>query len=405
MNAVRLADGIYRLGANISKDDLFEGMWPIPDGVSLNSYIVRGEKTVLIDLVRDWQQAPEKIRAQLESIGFSFETLDYLVLNHLEPDHTGWLSYLRELNPGLQIVTTEKGVPLVKTLYRITENVRAVKSGDTLELGGDRRLVFEEVPNVHWPETMVSYEPGSGILFSCDAFGSYGAVGDKVFDDELSEVEHAFYERESLRYYANIVASFSVFVQRAVKKLEGLEVKMICPSHGIIWRAHPERIVERYVKFASYLSGPAEPEVTVIWGSMYGNTAAALQKVVEGIEAEGVPVTVHRVPDEDVSHVLASAWKSAGIVLGMPTYEYRMFPPMANVLDMFDRKHVYGRKAFRFGSFGWSGGAQKELDGFAEKLKWSFLPPVEWQGAPTEEHLAAAYGRGRELAVAVKSGS
>ena len=102
MNAVRLADGIYRLGANISKDDLFEGMWPIPDGVSLNSYIVRGEKTVLIDLVRDWQQAPEKIRAQLESIGFSFETLDYLVLNHLEPDHTGWLSYLRELTRGFR---------------------------------------------------------------------------------------------------------------------------------------------------------------------------------------------------------------------------------------------------------------------------------------------------------------
>ncbi len=402
MNATKLAEGVYRLGANITNDDLFEGMWPIPDGVSLNSYVVKGEKSALIDLVRDWDHAPEKIQEQLESMGLRFEDLDYLVLNHLEPDHTGWLCKVREMNPSLRIVTTEKGVPLVRALYKIEENVQAVKSGDSIDLGGGKTLVFYEIPNVHWPETMATFEPSTGILFSNDAFGSYGSV-EKVFDDELSEEEHRFFEEETLRYYANIVASFSTFVQRAIDKLGGLTISMICPSHGIIWRKDVSRIVDRYVRLASYYAGPAEPEVTVIYGSMYGNTARVLDPLVEAIRAEGVPVTVHRVPDEHVSYVLGSAWKSSGLVLAMPTYEYRMFPPMANVLDMFGRKHVQHRKVLRVGSFGWSGGAQKEYDQLVEKLKWEHLEPVEWQGAPDPEHIDRIREQGRELARQVRA--
>ncbi len=401
MQATPIANGVYLLSANIQNGDLFEGIWPIPDGVSLNSYIVRGEKCAMIDLVRDWNDAPQAIEKQLDSIGLGFRDIDYLIMNHLEPDHTGWLGGLVQRNPRVKILTTKKGKEMTKNFYGMDDNVDVVGSGDSLDLGG-KKLVFEEAPNVHWPETMVTYDPDTGVLFSCDAFGSFGKLGNSVFDDEISAEEHEFFERESLRYYANIVAGFSVFVQRAITKLAGLTINVIGPSHGIIWRENPGTIIDRYQLYASYMNGPAEPEVTVVWGSMYGNTQAMLNSVVQGIRSEKVPVHVHRVPNEDVSYPLASAWKSAGMVIGMPTYEYKMFPPMAYVLDVFERKHVWNKKAFRFGSFGWSGGAQKEFDTKTEKLKWDFMEPVEFQGMPEEADLTKARERGRELARAVK---
>ncbi len=403
MKAIKIVDGIYRIGANIENGDMFEGMWPIPHGVSLNCYVVKGEKTALIDLVRDWNDAPLTIKEQLESIPLSFKEIDYLVLNHLEPDHTGWLHDFIKENPRIEILATKKGVELAKAFSGITENIRAVKSGDILDLGDGKELVFEEVPNVHWPETMVTYEKSSNILFSCDAFGSYGSIGAAVFDDELSEEDHEFFYKESLRYYANIVSTFSAFVLKAIDKLKNLEIAMIAPSHGIIWRENPARIVSLYKDFATYMNGPALPEITVIWGSMYGHTEQVLHSVIKGIRSENVPVHIHRVPNEDVSWALADAWKSAGLVFGMPTYEYKMFPPVVYVLDIFGIKHVWNKKVFRFGSWGWSGGAQKDFDVRTEKLKWDFIEPVEWNGTADKEVHECAYQRGKELAKLVKS--
>jgi anaerobic nitric oxide reductase flavorubredoxin len=403
MNAIKMSDGIYRIGANIENGDLFEGMWPIPDGVSLNSYVVKGEKIALVDLVRDWNNAPTVIQGQLSSIGLDFSDIDHLVLNHLEPDHTGWMLGFYGKDPGVQIITTEKGAEVLKGFFGIENNVRVIKSGDTLDLGAGMELLFEEAPNVHWPETMVTYEKSSGILFSCDAFGAYGSVGEAVFDDQISDEEHAFFDRESLRYYANIVSSYSAFVLRAIDKISDLKINMIAPSHGIIWREKPQTIIDKYRRFAEYYKGPAEPEITVVWGSMYGYTQSVLNSVVQGIRSENVPVHTHQVPNEDVSWALASAWKSAGLVFGMPTYEYKMFPPMSAVIDMFARKHVQNKKVFRFGSYGWSGGAQKEFKAMTEKLNWEFLDPVEWHGRADEETHRIAADRGRELAKQVKA--
>jgi flavorubredoxin len=403
MNAIEMSKGIYRIGANIKNGDLFEGMWPIPDGVSLNSYVVKGEKAALLDLVRDWNNAPSVIQGQLSSISLDFRDFDYLVLNHLEPDHTGWMLGFYKKNPGVQIITTKKGAEVLKGFFGIEENVRVIKSGDTLDLGAGKELLFAEAPNVHWPETMVTYEKNSGILFSCDAFGSYGCVREAIFDDQISDEEHAFFDRESLRYYANIVSSFSAFVLRAIDKISDLEINMIAPSHGIIWRENPGTIIERYRKFAQYYKGPAEPEITVVWGSMYGFTQSVLNSVIQGIRSENVPVHVHQVPNEDVSWALASAWKSAGLVFGMPTYEYKMFPPISGVIDMFERKHIQNKKVFRFGSYGWSGGAQKEFQARTEKLNWEFLEPVEWQGSAGDEVHKLAAERGKELARQVKA--
>ncbi|MDR2052802.1 MAG: FprA family A-type flavoprotein [Treponema sp.] len=403
MNAHEISKGIYCLHADIHTTELFEGIWPIPQGVSLNAYLVRGEKTALVDLVRDWTGAPKQIEDALNSVGASFSAIDYLILNHLEPDHTGWLAEFREKNPNAEILSTQKGINLVKSFYKIETGLRPVKDGDTLDLGGGKVLKFFETPNIHWPETMITYETGSGTLFPCDAFGSFGALGGRVFDDEFNAEKHAFFEGECLRYYANIVSSFSVFVEKAIQKLEGLTVNCTAPSHGIVWRKNPQAIIDRYRKYAAYAKKPAEKEIAVIWGSMYGNTKRGLDAAIRGIEAEAVPYTIRRVPDENVSYILADAYRSAGILLAMPTYEYAMFPPMAYVLDIFKRKHIFGKTALRIGSWGWVGGAKKEYDAAMDGLKWNCLEAREWAGSPTEEDLKALEQSGKDLARAVKA--
>lgn len=403
MKAIEIAEGVYRVAANIGSKDLFEGIWPIPDGVSINSYLVKGEKTALIDIVKDWDDALDQVNQQLLDAGTSIDKIDYLVLNHMEPDHTGWLSELKAQNPGLKIYCSKKSVPLIKAFYKIEENVFPVGSGDSLDLGNGKVLAFEDAPNVHWPETMVTFETSTGVLFSCDAFGSYGQVTEHVFDDQLTAVEEELYKAETLRYYANIVSTFSSFVLKAIEKLSGLDIKVIAPSHGILWRKNPEKIVEEYKKLASYHNGPAEKEITFIWSSMYGNTEKLVQPIIDAVEAEGVKIHVHRVPQEHVSFVLADAWKSAGLIFGMPTYEYRMFPPMAYVLDIFDRSHVKFRKIFRFGSFGWSGGAQKQFQQLTEGLKWECVEPVEWQGSADDEVVAKAVAQAKALAREIKT--
>ena len=403
MKAIEIADGVFRIAANVGSKDLFEGIWPIPDGVSINSYLVKGDKTVLIDLVKDWDDALEQVNQQLSDAGTSIGNIDYLVLNHMEPDHTGWLSEMKTQNPELKIYCSKKSVPLIKAFYKIEENVFPVGSGDSLDLGNGKTLVFEDAPNVHWPETMVSFEASTGVLFSCDAFGSFGKVVDHVFDDELTPGEVEFYEKETLRYYANIVSTFSGFVLKAIEKVKALDVKVIAPSHGIIWRKNPQKVIEEYRKYASYHNGPAEKEITFIWSSMYGNTEKLVQPIIDAVEAEGVKINVHRVPQEHVSFVLADAWKSAGLIFGMPTYEYRMFPPMAYVLDIFDRSHVKNRKIFRFGSFGWSGGAQKQFQSLTEGLNWECVEPVEWQGSADAETQAKAVSQAKALAKEIKA--
>ena len=403
MKAVKINEGIYCLPVNLESYKLFEGMWPIPNGISINAYVVQGEKTAMIDLVEDVDDKPADLENELRSISLQAANIDYLVLNHMEPDHTGWLASFHEKNPGLAIYTTAKAANLLQSFYGIEQNVHVIKDGDSLDLGGGKVLHFYETPNIHWPETMMTFEESSGTLFSCDAFGSYGTLNNVFFDDQLSTEQHDFFLNEALRYYANIVAGFSTFVARGIKKLEGLDIKIIAPSHGIIWRENPQAIIDSYARFAGYMNGPAEPEVTVVWSSMYGNTERLVSSIVQGVRSEGLPVHVHRVPDEHVGAVLASAWKSAGLVLGMPTYEYEMFPPMAWALDMFRRKKILNKKVLRFGSAGWSGGAQKELTALTEKLKWDFLEPIEWMGAPTDKEMQLALSQGKKLAKEVKN--
>lgn len=411
MHAVTIKEGVYRFAANLTEDDLdlFEGIWPIPHGVSLNSYFVRGDKGALVDLVCDWDGTPIQIEDQMKEASFSVADVDYVVLNHMEPDHTSWLPHLKKKNPNIKIVCTPKASKLVESFYNIpASECMVVKSGDTLDLGQGKVFTFVEIPNVHWPETMVTYESSSKVLFTCDAFGGFGSIEEAVFDDQMTEGQRKFYYDESLRYYVNIVGAFSQFVLNAIKKVVDLkiEVSVIAPSHGIIYRKNPMEIVEIYQKFATYMEGPCEKEITLIWSSMYGNTQMVVDSIIEGVRSEGVDINIFRVPQDHVSYILPAAYKSSALILGMPTYEYKMFPPMANVIDMFGRKHVWKKKVMRFGSFGWSGGAQKELDELHTqwKLKWDFLEPLEWNGRPDEEVKQRAYDAAKALAKMVKAG-
>ncbi|MFP4376903.1 MAG: FprA family A-type flavoprotein [Spirochaetales bacterium] len=403
MKTTQVTDGIFRLSANVD-EILFESIWPIPNGVSMNSYIVKGEKAAIVDGVCDWDGVPETLYEQLDEMQIKIDDIDYVIMNHLEPDHSGWFDSFLKLRSDVTVVTSEKGADLVKYFYGYEGDIRSVKHGDTLDLGDGRVLMFAEIPNVHWPETIATYDTKSKTLLPCDAFGSFGAVTDKMYDDQLEEKDFAFYENEAERYYSNIVGPFSIFVQRAIDKLKDIEVKIIAPGHGIVWRQDPGRILNDYIRYASYSKGPAKTDVTVLWASMYGMSARGVDPVVEGLKSEGVNVHVHKIPETDWSFAIASVWQSSGVVICTPTYEYKMFPPMAALLEEIGRKKALNRKAFRFGSFGWSGGAQKELDEIMEKnrLKWEFLEPVEFRGAPTEEHLNLIRERGKELAVKVK---
>ncbi|HNR95743.1 MAG: Anaerobic nitric oxide reductase flavorubredoxin [Chloroflexi bacterium ADurb.Bin180] len=402
MPAIEMKPGIWWVGVNVRSHDLFEGLWPIPDGVSLNSYIVKGDKIAIIDLVREWSGSSSNLLQQLETAGIAPADVDYIVANHLEPDHSEFLRNFRRLAPRAEILASPKGIELAQALCGVTEGARAVADGEELDLGAGKKLVFAHIPFVHWPDTMVTYEPNSQVLFSCDAFGGFGALKGILYDDEVLPEDQDFYYREMLRYYANIVANFAKPVQRAIDKLKGIPVSVIAPSHGLVWRSDPGEVVQRYLRFAGYSGGQCEKGITLLWSSMYGNTKAVTDAVMRGVAREGVPMEVFEVPLADHSYILASVFKNKGIIVGAPTYEVKMFPPMAQVLDSIARKRMTGRKAFHFGSFGWSGGAQKEFETVAEELKWELSESLEFRGAPSSEDLSKAEDLAAAFARAIR---
>jgi anaerobic nitric oxide reductase flavorubredoxin len=398
MHATQTAKDIYQLSVNV-ENILFEGLWEIPNGVALNSYIIKGEKTAIVDGVCGWDGVPEQLYGLLDKLDIDPRSIEYLIINHMEPDHSGWIEDFKQIKKDFKVICSKKSAELLDHFYGHTENVVSVSDGDTIDLGRGHVLQFYEIPNVHWPDTMVTFDTLTGTLFTCDAFGSFGKAEESNYDDMLSEEQLAFYEKEAVRYYANIVAAFSAPVKKAIEKCAGLPIKIIAPGHGIVWRKDPARIVEFYSRLAAYGKTPAKEEITVIWGSMYGMTEKAVQRAVKVLAEENIPYHVHRVPETSWGTILASAWTSTGIILAMPTYEYKMFPPVAAVLDEMGKKRIQSRIAFRMGSYGWSGGAQKELEEILAKnrMDWDFIEPVEFRGNASQEDLNNIEDKVREL--------
>jgi len=373
-----IKDGVYLLRHFKDKDTLFEGCWPIKDGVSINSYLIVGSK---MKAVIDYTEHGSSFDEELRSVGVKIEDVDALILNHMEPDHTGGLGEVFRRNPNIKVYCTKVSSTEVLALYGYA-NCIPVKDGDEIDLGG-RVLSFYSAPNVHWPDTMVTYSKDDGLLFSCDAFGSFGEYA-HVYDDELDDKEKALLKTETERYYANIVSSFSRFVLAAIKKLSALDIRMILPSHGIIWRKNPGHVVSWYERLASYAEGPREKEVAIIYASMYGNTLPYVEILKEIAKREGIPVHLVRIPDEHVSYALEKAWRSEAIVVAAPTYEMALFPEMAAALDIFARKGIKKRKAMYFGSSLWSGGAAKEFKAIAERMELDVVDAIEFRGRGNE---------------------
>lgn len=404
MKVSQVTDDIIQLSVNI-ENILFEGIWEIPNGVSLNSYIIKGEKIAIVDGVCGWDGVPEHLYELLAKADVSPEDIDYLIINHMEPDHSGWIESFRKINPNFKVACTKKACDLLGAFFAHTDNITCVGDGDTLDLGNGHVLSFAEIPNVHWPDTMVTFDQKTGTLFTCDAFGSFGKVTTSNYDDELTEEELEFFEKEAVRYYANIVGPFSLPVKKAIEKCATLPIKIIAPGHGLVWRKNPQRIIDDYSRYASYHKDGARAEITLIWGSMYGNTEKAVKYAIDILEKEQITYHVHQVPQTSWGTVLASVWTSLGVILAMPTYEYKMFPPMASALTEIGNKKAYNRKAFRFGSYGWSGGAEKELEEIvsSKRMNWTFLESVEFMGAPSEEDMELIGERIKELVKEVKA--
>lgn len=398
MQPVEICNNIFWIGVNDDRTELFEGLWPIKqEGISYNSYLIKGAKTVLVDLCKDLFQ--EEYLASLKTL-VDPAKIDYLVVNHMEPDHSGALRAFRETAPQAVILTTQKAVKMLEDFFGIKDAVRVVADGDTLDLGS-HQLKFVTAPMVHWPETMMTCETTNGILFSCDAFGGFGKLTNGIFDDDYSDL--AFYEKESLRYYANIVAAFSKPVLNAGEKLASMKINTVAPSHGLIWRKDPARIISLYLKWSEYGKGSAQKGVTLIHGSMYGNTGRMALAVRKGLEDANIPIEVFDVTTTHPSYILPSLWVNQGVAIGAPTYEGSLFPTMAQVLLMAEFKRVFHKDAIYFGSFGWGGGATRYLNAQFEKMKWQLLDTLEFPGEPKPETLDQAVEFGKRFGERIKS--
>jgi flavorubredoxin len=382
MPPVEIRPDVYWIGVNDRTTDLFEGLWPITrEGVSYNAYLIDDERKAIVDLSKALKT--DDFLDQIDQV-VDLSDLDYVVINHMEPDHSGVLRTLRRVAPEATLLGTQKTREMIEAFYGITEGIRVVGDGETLSLG-DHTLRFVTTPFVHWPETMMTYEVEGEILFSCDAFGGYGALRGGIFDDQCTDFD--FYEREALRYYVNIVALFSRPVLSAIKKLSDVPVSVIAPSHGLVWRENPGRIVELYRHWAQYAGQPGDVGVTLIYGTMYGNTEEMMNAVAQGISSEGVPVDIFDARHTHVSYILPSLWMRRGVMVGAPTYEGSLFPPVAETLRMAAAKRIRNKTATYFGSYGWSGGAQREFGELVDQLKWEMTEPFAFSGGPTRDDL------------------
>lgn len=365
----KISDRIYYIGVNDFDKVLFEGLWPLPYGVSYNSYLVVNEKVALIDTVEAGFE--EEFLANVhEAIGE--RAIDYLVVNHMEPDHSSLIAYMLEKYPSLQIVANAKTVPMLQGYYGTPqERILVMKEGDSLCLGSCS-LSFHMIPMVHWPETMVTWLAEEGTLFAGDAFGTFKAVDEEVIDNEDTFEE---YRDEMIRYYSNIVGKYGTPVQTALKKLSGLEIKRICSTHGPVWETSIPQVVALYDKMSRY---EVERGVCIVYGSMYGNTAAAADALAMELEARGIPYAIHDLACNNagelgVSGALRDVFKYDTIVVGSPTYNNGIFPPVETFMKALQARLIKGRRFFAFGSYTWSGASVSLLNAMAESMGYDIL--------------------------------
>lgn len=355
-NVRKIAEDLYWVGASDRRLALFENVYPLSDGVSYNSYLYVDEKTVLLDTVDHSvsRQFLENVKGVLGE-----RTLDYVIVNHMEPDHCAVIEELMIRYPNLHVIGNAKTIGMIKQFYDFDVDSRAeiVKEGDTFSTG-KHELKFVMAPMVHWPEVMVTYDMTDNILFSADAFGSFGALSGNLFTDE-TEFGCAELD-EARRYYTNIVGKYGMQVQALLKKVSALEIKMICPLHGLIWRENLGTFIEKYQTWSTYM--PEEKSVLIVYGSVYGNTENAAEILAGKLADKGIKnIKVRDISKTDISYVLADAFKYSHIVFAAATYNNGIFTPMEGLLHDIKAHNLQNRTIALIENGSWAPAAGKQM--------------------------------------------
>lgn len=389
-----ITNGIHYVGVNDRHKHIFEGLWPLPYGVSYNSYIIADEKIALVDTVEAdfFTQYLDNIRSVIGD-----RPIDYIIVNHMEPDHSGSLTLIKKYYPNAKIVGNKKTFGMMQGFYRVGNDADGdtleVKNGDTLQLGS-HTLAFTLVPMVHWPETMVTLDTTANVLFSGDAFGCFGALNGAYIDAEMN---CDIYWDEMLRYYSNIVGKYGTPVQQALKKLAGVKIDYICSTHGPVWHEHIERVVGMYDRLSRYEGADG---LVIAYASMYGNTERAAEVIARAASEAGVKnIIMHDVSRTHHSYIIADTFRYRALILGAPTYNNGLYPQMESLLSELAGRGMKNRLLGWFGSFSWAGKAMKTIGEWNE-TRLHFEPvgtPVEIKQSLDEATTRACEELGRAM--------
>ncbi|WP_294703286.1 FprA family A-type flavoprotein [uncultured Fusobacterium sp.] len=390
----KITENVTWIGVNDRKTERFENYMPLPYGVTYNSYFIDDEKTCVIDAV-EIGSASTFLDKIVECL--SGRALDYIIVNHVEPDHSSGLKEVIRLFPNVKIVGNAKTLGMLQAFTPDfpVENFVTIKEGDILELG-THKLTFAMMPMVHWPESMVTYDLTDKILFSNDAFGSFGALDGGIFDDQ---VNFEFYQSEMRRYYSNIVGKYGPQVLNAIKKLGGLEIKFICPSHGLIWRKDIAKVVSLYETWAKL-----EPEtegVVIVYGSMYGNTAKMAEILGRKLNCCGIKeVKIYDASKTDLSFIISEIWKYKGLIIGSCAHNNSVYPKIQPLLHKLENYGLKNRYVGIFGTMMWSGGGVRGIQAFADSLNGLEVvgEAVEVKGTPKAEDIVKLEAIAEEMA-------
>ena len=360
----KITDDLTWLGANDRRLALFESAYPIPEGISYNAYLLSDEKTVLLDTA-DKAVAPRFLENLAHALGG--RPLDYLVVNHMEPDHTATLEDVLLRHPETKVVLNQKTLSMVKQFFDFDIDARAilVKEGDTLATGR-HTLTFVMAPMVHWPEVMVTYDMTDKTLFSADAFGTFGALNGSLFADEVD------FERDLLssarRYYTNIVGKYGTQVMALLNKVSSLEIKTICPLHGPIWRENIDCFIEKYQKWATWQ--PEEKGVVIAYASVYGHTENAADIVANALSERGVRnIVMYDVSVTDPSYVLADCFRYSHLVFAAPTYNSGLFTTMDTLLRELSAHGLRERTVALIENGTWAPQSGKHMRAILDEMK------------------------------------
>ena len=365
-------------------------------GSSYNSYLIKEEKNVLIDTV--WQPYAKEFVANLER-EIDLSKIDYVIANHAEIDHSGSLPELLSRIPKVPVYCTENGVKSLKGHYHKDWNFRTVKTGDSLDIGNGKKLVFVEMRMLHWPDSMATYMTGDNILFSNDAFGQHFAsellFNDLVDQDELFD--------ECIKYYANILTPFSALVEKKIQEVLGfnLPIDIIATSHGIIWRDNPTQIVRKYLDWAKAYK---ENQITILYDTMWNGTRIMAEKIAEGIHQADKDVTIKlfNIAKTDKNDIITEVFKAKAILVGSPTIGKGISSGTAGILEEIEGLKFKGKKAAAFGCYGWSGEGVKKISNVLAKGGFELVDEgIRCLWNPDEASVAACVAYGRDFAAKV----